>query len=194
MSRNIEAHLVKRAVEGNAEAFSEIYFCLRDSVYGFSFRMLNDTSAAEDITQEVFMFLIENPDKYSAERGQLLPFLCGVARNLIMRRLRNFGNGLEVATDFTENQMDLEDETKRSPLNTLLDQELAGKVEECISQLPPNQREVIILRELQDFSYQEIAEITETDVNTIKVWLHRARKTVARNLSPYLAEVKENAR
>lgn len=133
------------------------------------------------------MFLIENPDKYDADRGQLLPFLCGVARNLIMRRLRKLGNGLEITTDFSENQIEPEEEAERSPLNSLLNQELAIKIEECISDLPPNQREVIILRELQDFSYQQIAQVTETDVNTVKVWLHRARKTVARKLFPYLA-------
>ena len=194
MSVNVETQLVRRAIDGDAGAFSEIYFRLRDSVYGFTFRMMGDRSTAEDITQEVFMFLIENPDKFRAERGQLLPFLCGVARNLVLRRLQKRGTALEVVTDFSENQNELEDESPHSPLSFLLDQELAVKIEESILRLPPNQREVIILRELQDFSYQEIAEITETDVNTIKVWLHRARKTVARNLSPYLMGLEENAR
>ncbi len=76
--------MIERAGNGDKEAFGEIYFLLKDSIYGFAYRMTNKTSIAEEITQEVFIFFIENSDKYSSEKGTLFSFLCGVARKMVL--------------------------------------------------------------------------------------------------------------
>ncbi|HRH40589.1 MAG TPA: RNA polymerase sigma factor [Pyrinomonadaceae bacterium] len=177
--------MIKKAIRGDANAFAEVYQRLRDSIYGFAFRMLADEAAAEDITQETFMFLIENPTKFDPERGALHPFLCGVARNLVLHHLRKRERQREDFSEFDE-FIETQDETSLNPLEILLESELSDFVNECVASLPQTQREVIILREMQEFTYEEIAAITDADLNLVKVRLHRARKNLAEKLAPYL--------
>ena len=189
---DIEEKLIEKAFNGDAAAFGKIYFLLRDPIYGFAFRMLGESSAAEDITQETFIFLIENSKKYQKERGSLLSFLCGVARNHIMHHLRKSGNSVEVSQEETDDYIESRDETGRDPLKILLEHELEIKVAEGIAKLPPLQREVIILREIQELSYEDIAKITGDDLNAVKVRLYRARRNLARRIAPYLKTREEN--
>ncbi len=171
---------------GDAEAFSEIYFLLRDAIYGFSFRMTGETAIAEDITQEVFLFFIKNPEKFDSSRGILFLFLCGVARNKIFNHLKKSETRLEL-NNF--DMADFENFTNcngKSPLRNLLDKEFTTRVEESLANLSPLQREVLILREMQEFSYEEIAKITETDIGVVKSRLYRARRSLANELAPYM--------
>jgi RNA polymerase sigma-70 factor (ECF subfamily) len=185
-NRNIETELIEKAAEGDAAAFGKIYFLLRDPIYGFAFRMLGENSTAEDITQETFVFFIENSKKYQAERGSLLSFLCGVARNRILHHLRKNGDRFDQSQDEIDNFIEPADEFGRSPLEVLLEQELEIKVNESLAELPPLQREAIILREMQELSYEDIARITGDDVNAVKVRIYRARRNLARRIAPYL--------
>ncbi len=191
LNQDIEAELIERAFEGDAAAFGKIYFLFRDPIYGFAFRMLGEKSAAEDITQETFIFLIENSKKYQKERGSLLSFLCGVARNRILHHLRKNGNSLEVSREEIVDYAEPKNEPGRDPLEILLERELEIKVAEGITELPPLQREVIILREMHELSYDDIAKITGDDINAVKVRLYRARRNLARRIAPYLKTEKE---
>jgi len=192
LNRNIETKLVEKAVEGDAVAFGKIYFLLRDPIYGFALQMLGENSAAEDITQETFIFFIENSQKYQKERGSLFSFLCGVARNRIMHHLRKSGNRLEVSQEENEDYIEPKDKLGDNPLEVLLEHELEIKVREGLAKLSPLQREAIILREMQELSYEEIAKITGDDINAVKVRLYRARRNLARQIAPYLKTEKEN--
>ena len=80
------------------------------------------------------------------------------------------------------------DSSGDDPLGNLLDLELMGKVKESLLTLSPLLREVIILREIQEYSYKEISEITGDNINTIKVRLHRARGVLAIPLAQYLSK------
>ena len=191
LSKEIAQHLIKKAAAGDAAAFGEIYYALGDSIYGFAYRMTNKNFVAEDITQEVFMFLVEHPEKYDAERGTLFSFLCGVARNRILNFLKKSGTRFETNNFELQEVENLANGDGKSPLKILLDKEFSAKIEECVAELSPFQREVLILRELEDLSYEEIAEITETDIGVVKSRLYRARRNLARELAPYLADKKE---
>ncbi len=191
MKREIEQYLIEKAAKGDAEAFGEIYDALGDSIYGFAYRMTNESSVAEDITQEVFIFFIEHPEKYAAERGSLFSFLCGVARNRVLNFLKKSGTRLETNNLESKDIENFSNGGGNSPLKVLLNKEISAKIEECVAALSPFQREVLILRELEDLTYEEIAEITETDIGVVKSRLHRARRNLARELAPYLANEKE---
>ncbi len=190
MKQQIENRQIEKAINGDADAFSEIYFALRGSIYGFAYRMLREVSIAENITQEAFMFLIENPNRFNTKKGEILPFLCGIARNKIIAHLRKHGTKLEVLEDDMGNFETLEN-SNEDPLKALLLEELTAKIEEKIAELAPYQREVLILREIEELPYLEIARITETDLNQVKIRIHRARKRLARELKPYLSETEE---
>ena len=192
MRPDVEEKLVEKAIEGDASAFNEVYLLLRDSIYNFAYRMLGASAAAEDITQETFIFLIEHPEKYLPERGPLRAFLCGVARNQIMHHLRKRENHSEVCMDAEDDLIGRENPVGQDPLTMLLEQEFITEVEKSLAVLPPLQREVIILRELQELSYEEIAEISGENINTVKVRLHRARAVLAGLLTPYIKNGRES--
>lgn len=185
MKREIKQHLIEKAVEGDVEAFSEIYFLLRDAIYGFTRRMTGETAIAEDITQEVFMFFIKYPHKFNLSRGTLFSFLCGVARNKVFNHFKKCGTKFEV-NNFESEDFDEINVNKKSPLTILLDKEFSTQIEECLAKLSPFQREVLILREMEDFTYEEIALITETEIGVVKSRLYRARRTLAQEIAPYL--------
>lgn len=184
-NNNEDSNDLENAGRGDAEAFERLYKKYRDRVYGFAYRMLNVQSVAEDVTQEAFLILIEHPEKYQPERGSLLTFLCAVSRNAILNRFRNRNYAAE--DDFEEPELYLlKDEYTPDPLLSLLERELMAKIDECITLLPPLQREVIVLRKFQELSYQEISVVTGSEINVVKARLHRARRSLAKNLAPYM--------
>ncbi len=125
MNRYIHPNLINQALKGDEHSFAEIYSILRDSIYGFAFRMMGNSAVAEDITQETFIFLIENPNKFDAARGSLHPFLCGVARNLILHHLRKKQSLREEFIEFDQ-FIETKDEISLSPLELLLESELSA--------------------------------------------------------------------
>jgi RNA polymerase sigma-70 factor (ECF subfamily) len=183
-----ESKLIRAATKGDAAAFSRLYGLHRNRVYGFAYRMLGAQPAAEDVTHEAFLVLIEHPERYSPERGSLLTFLCAVARNHIMHYFRRQGYELTESATPPAASAERMDEQEPDPLNNLLVQELAARVNIAIAALPPLQREVIVLREFQELSYEEIANVTGTDVNVVRARLHRARQSLAQRLAPYITE------
>jgi RNA polymerase sigma factor (sigma-70 family) len=184
--QKIGQHIINRALNGDAGAFGEIYLTLRGSLFGFAYRMLRETSLAEDVTQETFMFLLNNPQRFDSEKGELLSFLCGVARNKIIQHLRKHSTKFEFYEDDLT-KFDEADDFRRNPLEVLLKEELTEKIEEIIANLPVAQREVLILREIEGLPYSEIADITDAELGQVKIRLHRARKSLANELRPYLA-------
>lgn len=192
MRRDAEGKLVKKVIEGDVSAFNEVYLQLRDSIYNFAYRMLGAGAEAEDITQETFIFLIEHPEKYLPERGSLRAFLCGVARNQIMHHLRKRAHKSEISIDAGDDFIERKNPPTQDPLIMLLEEEFITEVEKSLAVLPPLQREVIILRELQELSYEEIAEISGENINTVKVRLHRARGNMARLLAHYVKAERES--
>lgn len=189
MSPPNEANLIQRIAGGNEIAFDQIYQRYRLRVYGFSYRMTLNQTVAEDITHETFLVLVRNPERFKAERGSLLTYLCAVARNLVMNHLRRKYNGDKGFDEF--DNFDIPDRGK-SPLATLLDKELAERINDCIAALPSLQREVIILREYEGLSYEDIAKVTEAELGAVKTRLHRARQTLAKNLGEYVAGPRED--
>src|SRR5262249_1012879 len=83
-----DQELLAAASRGDQAAFSQIYQRYRNRLYGFAYRMLGAQEVAEDVTHEAFLVLIRQPERYQAERGSLLTFLCAVARNHIYQYLR----------------------------------------------------------------------------------------------------------
>jgi RNA polymerase sigma-70 factor (ECF subfamily) len=153
-------------------------------VFGFALRMLGDYQTAEDITHEAFIALIEHPERYTPERGSLLTFLCGVARNHVLLHWRRRGYQLE---DQIEDEWEIAPPSEaQNPLNDFLGRERAATVAAAVDGLPVLQREALVLREFQELSYAEIAAVTSTSVDVIKMRLRRARQSLTLRLSGYL--------
>jgi len=145
----------------------------KDAVYRFAWRMSGSSAAADDITQDVFVGLLRNPDRFDPGRGTLRAFLLGMARNLALKRWR------------TEHRFEPLDHDAIAAESLDLDHGDVGEaVGRAVRALPPLQREVVILAEYEGLTLAEIARAVDAEVGTVKSRLHRARENLRRLLAP----------
>jgi RNA polymerase sigma-70 factor (ECF subfamily) len=173
--------LLKQAGEGDQAAFLELYDRYRDPIFRFAYRLLGAVEIAEDVTHDCFLSLIRKPENFRPERASLKTYLYAAARNLALKHFRD--QGRETALD--EVSEEPKDSPRRGPLRRLLDEELATQVREAIFNLPPLQREALILFEYEGLSLNEVAEVAGTDAGAVKARLYRARAGLRRMLRPY---------
>ncbi len=179
--RKTDELLLERAGSGDQAAFLVLYERYRNPIFGFAYRLLGSIEAAEDVTHDCFLSLIRKPGNYDPQRAGLRTYLYSAARNLAMKYFRS--QGREVALDdFSEYPA----ARREGPLRRLLDEELVNKVREAVADLPPLQREALVLFEYEGLALVEIAEIVGTDVGAVKSRLHRARGRLRNTLAPYL--------
>src|SRR5215468_3286871 len=181
-----DQELLAAAARGDQAAFSQLYQRYRNRVYGFAYRMLGTQEVAEDVTHEAFLALIRQQERYQAERGSLLTFLCAVARNHIYQHLRHQERYAPEPVETSDEYEEAGVRYSFDPLNDLLERELAAVVEAALARLPVAQREAVTLREYQELSYEEIATVIGADTNVVKARLYRARQALAKRLATYL--------
>jgi RNA polymerase sigma-70 factor (ECF subfamily) len=182
-----DERLLEQAASGDETAFAVIYERHRGLVFRFAYRLSQSRETAEEITHDCFLSLIKEPQRFKTQdqRVSLRTYLCAAARNLVFKRLRRAG--LETAIeDFSEQLAATE---SQGPLRLLLDAEVSEVVRKAIGELPPLQREALILFEYEELSLAEIAEVAGADVGTVKSRLHRARERLRIALAPYFKSV-----
>jgi RNA polymerase sigma-70 factor, ECF subfamily len=174
--------LLERAGGGDQTAFLLLYERHRNAIFGFAYRLLGSVEVAEDITHDCFLSLIRKSENFDPQRAALRTYLYSAARNLAMKYFRS--QGRETALD------DLAEHPavprREEPLRRLLDEELVAKVREAVADLPPLQREALVLFEYEGLTLSEIAEVVGTDVGAVKSRLYRARERLRNTLAPYL--------
>jgi len=150
------------------------------TVYRFAYRMTGSSATAEDVVQDCFVTYWRRPEAYDPSRGLLRSFLLGVARNLVLKRWRS-DRRHEALSDV------LEDESWSCGPLDLAEQERAETVKRAVLQLPPLQREALILAEYEELSLEEIAAATGVEIAAVKSRLHRARGNLRQMLEPLFA-------
>jgi RNA polymerase sigma-70 factor (ECF subfamily) len=168
--------LLGRALDADEDSFTALYRRRQGAVFRFALQMTGDVVVAEDVTQEVFLTLLEHGRRFDPARGTLASFLYGIARNLVRRRIeKERVTEAEAPTEeFAGDEDLLEDLTRR---------ETIGQVRRAVLSLPAAYREAVVLCDLQDLSYQEAAEALECPVGTVRSRLNRARAILAQKLS-----------
>jgi RNA polymerase sigma-70 factor, ECF subfamily len=184
-----DERLLAAAANGETTAFQILYERYRDPIFRFTYRLLGSIEAAEDITHDCFLSLIREPGRFDAAKASLRTYIYAAARNLAVKRFHNVGretaiDGLGVEPAVAESH---------GPMRHVLDNELAGKVEQAISSLPPLQREALVLFEYEDLSLAEIALVVGADAGTVKQRLFRAREKLRSRLDPYFRIGREAA-
>ena len=164
-------------IESEFQAVFEQY---KDLVYRFVWRMTNSSDTAEDITQEAFLTILRHPARFDATRGRMRPFLLGIARNLILKTFRRDKNRWG-ALD--------EEQCMAEPVD-IAGYEIADIIGKAVQDLPPLQREVLVLAHYEGLSLDEIARTVEAEVGTVKSRLHRARENLRRMLASLKATVR----
>jgi RNA polymerase sigma-70 factor (ECF subfamily) len=177
-----DERLLNAASRGDEAAFLELYERHRDAVFRFAYRMLSSTELAEDVAHDCFLSLLKHPDRFDPDRAALKTYLLAAARNLAMKHFRSV-RGEDALEDLLVEPSAPE---RRGPLHRLLNEELGKAVRSAIEELPPLQREALVLFEYEELPLAEIAAIVEADVGTVKARLHRARASLKRQLAPYM--------
>jgi RNA polymerase sigma-70 factor (ECF subfamily) len=177
--RDSDADFMRRAAEGDREAFAALYRRHQSTIYRFARLMTGSSQMAEDVVQDVFLALMRHPSRYDAARASLTSYLYGSARHHTRRRLLR--DRLFVAVDgITLDACERTDggETAGELVRACEVRELRA----AILTLPARYREVIVLCDLQDVSYAETATAIGCAVGTVRSRLHRARQLLARKM------------
>lgn len=182
--------LLRRMLAGDEHAFTELYRRRHPSIYRFALHMSGNPAMAEDVTQEVFMALIREPGRFDETRGSLSAFLFGIARNHLRKRWEQERRLIPMAAEPDELDELIHathaNGNGHSSAHSFVDEfesrDSVGLVRRAISTLPASYREVVVLCELEEMSYEEAAAVLDCPVGTIRSRLHRGRAILLEKL------------
>lgn len=138
------------------------------AVFDFAYRLTGRADVAEDVTQECFLAFVRAPERFDAARGSVRTYLFAIAWNLALKRYRDHGSEEPLPEELAAREA-------RSGID----------VATAIAELPPLQRESLVLFQYEGCTLEEIATVAGVDVGTVKARLHRARERLRRRLAPY---------
>ncbi len=177
---NSERSLIRRLCERDERAFREFVALYRDKVFGVTYRMLGNRQEAEDVAQEVFITIFKSIDRFRGD-AKLSTWVYRITANHTKNRLRYLAR----REGGRQNQYDDEAANagpevafvakSTSPDTALETAQLERRLQKAMESLDESQRILIVLRDIEDLSYDEIAQAVETPVGTVKSRLHRAR-------------------
>ena len=155
---------------GSRQAFEELFSRYRGPLYGFFRRRLNGDQRAEDLTQETFLAVIRAAERYTPS-AMVRTYLYGIAMNLLAAERRRR------AKDSPPGRESPEPATREAPDSVLWIRQALDKLDDC-------EREILMLREYEQLSYAEIAELLKLPVNTVRSRLFRSRMALKDYLEP----------
>jgi RNA polymerase sigma-70 factor (ECF subfamily) len=180
-----DQELVKRSIEGDESAFNELINRYKRGVYTLIIRMVRNSETANDLSQDAFIKLYSSLSSYNPEY-KFSSWLFKIANNLTIDYLRkqkgyvlSLDQPLETEKDTMQFQVSAGGE---DPLDRIEALELGEKIKEAIEKLPPDYRRVILLRHVEDMSYEEIVEVTDLPLGTVKTLIFRGRRQLRKHL------------
>lgn len=174
--------LLSKLRRNDPSAFETLVRLHQDRVYDFCVRMLNDREEAFDLTQEIFLSIHQNVDKFRAD-AKLTTWIFRISRNHCLNRLKYLKRrGRGRSEEFGEvNEKAISESMGGSsqPDDLVVKNRERQLVHQAIEELDEEQRSLVVLRDVEGLSYDEIMEITELPEGTVKSRLHRAREKLA---------------
>lgn len=165
-----DEQLMAEFQQGSRQAFAELFHRYRESIYGFFRRRLNDAARAEELAQETFLAVLHGAARYEP-RALFRTYLYAIALNLLAGERRKKGREREGAQEKVEPAVTSNPDT-------------ALWVRQAVNRLDADAREVLLLREYEQLSYEEIASVLRVPVNTVRSRLFRARMALKDLLDP----------
>jgi RNA polymerase sigma-70 factor (ECF subfamily) len=174
--------LVERCLAGQEEAWEDLVTVHTRRVYAICYRFTSSSHAAQDLTQEVFLRVFKSLKSYRVGEGSFTVWLSRLTRNLLIDHYRR--TKLERVTDSIEGQLPLlEGRTSSSRTDGLLaGREASEMLQAALRKLSPELREAVILRDLEEMEYKEIAQVLDVPEGTVKSRLNRGRAELGRVL------------
>lgn len=177
------ADLVKRACSGDGTAWEDIVSEYSRRIFNLAYRFTSSMEAAEDLTQDVFIRIYRTLDQFDPKQGNLSNWLMRLARNLIIddyrHRQRNPQNSMADAVDDHSYHLRAAGTSAHRELER---KELANQVQQGIDKLPEDLKTCVILRDIEELTYQEIVDVLEIPEGTVKSRINRGRIELAKIL------------
>jgi len=180
--RTSDEDLMRRCRQGDMSAFELIVLRYKDAIFNFIYHFVSDYHRAQDISQETFLRVLKNVDRYKS-RNCFKTWLYRIAVNLCKNELRNRNRRRTFSLE--DSFLDIE---KVSSERYIPPDEFYERLEEqkmiqsALKELPSDQRMAIIMREYQDLSYEEIAAALNCSLGAVKSKIYRARQNIKRIL------------
>lgn len=177
-----DAEVVVLAQQGREPAFRELIRRYERPVFSLIYRMVRDSTVAEDLAQDTFIKVLNHLDKYRPE-FKFSSWLFKIANNVTIDHLRrrqldtvsmDGSPHASTAAEAEASSFELADQAE-SPLDALASRELGSMIERAIGALRPEYRNCIMLRHVEGRSYEEIAATLDLPLGTVKTYIHRAR-------------------
>jgi RNA polymerase sigma-70 factor (ECF subfamily) len=178
-----DTQLVERCLSGDDAAWEDMVKVYTRRVYSICFRFTGSDHEAQDLTQEVFLRVFRSLKSFRAGEGSFVVWLTRLTRNLLIDHYRR--TKLDRLSDSIEDQMPVLEE--RTAMSARADGMLAGReasevLQSALQKLSPDLRETVILRDLEELEYREIARVLNVPEGTVKSRLNRGRAELARFL------------
>jgi RNA polymerase sigma-70 factor (ECF subfamily) len=185
-----ETALLDGLKRGDERAYESLVAKFQSPVYNLVLRLIDDLNEAADVTQDVFLKVFRNVGSF---RGQssLKTWVYRIAVNEAHNRRRWFGRHRrpEVGIELDDNgrgYLDIVSDPGRSPYDLVLNQEFQSAIERALAELNPVFRSAVVLRDLEDLSYEEIADVLDVSLGTVKSRILRGRECLRKALTEQL--------
>jgi len=176
-----DGDLLRLLCSGDEKAFVEFYRKHQGIVFRFALQMSGKAEIAEEVTQDVFVVVMNAGARYDQERGSVAAFLYGIARNFVLRALERERPYVTVLDDPTADyagRLARESAPEQDIFGELAHSERIETLRKAVLALPPAYREVLVLYFLEDLSIGEIAKVVGCSEGTVKSRIHYAKRAV----------------
>ena len=186
----VVAALIRRAIAGDAAAWEDIVQRYHRRIYNLCYRFAGSGDDAQDLTQEVFIKMYRTLNTYDVDRAAFMTWVTTITRNLLVDHFRKtkhdrMTDSLDAPVSEHEDAMVLSDRIEDNSLPPdvrVQSRETKESVHQALQKLSPELREAVILRDLQDMDYREIATVLRVPEGTVKSRINRGRAELARLL------------
>jgi RNA polymerase sigma-70 factor (ECF subfamily) len=180
---DLDAQIVERCLSGDETAWEDLVKQHTRRVYSICYRFVGNDTEAQDLTQDVFLRVFKSVKSFRAGEGSFTVWLTRLTRNLLIDHYRR--SKQDRATDSIEDQLPMMEE--KTAIESRTDSMLAGReaseaLQGALKKLSPELRETVILRDLEELEYREIAQVLNVPEGTVKSRLNRGRAELARIL------------
>jgi len=175
-----DAELVKRCLAGDHAAWEIIVQRYHQRLYNLAYRFTGRFDESEDLTQEIFLKVFRSLSSYKPESGALITWMVRVGRNHLIDDYRKFK--IERAQTVGYETAKESPAKYSGPVEALEKRELAERIHRTLLKIPEDLREAVILRDLEEFTYEEIADVLRLPLGTVKSRINRGRVELARLL------------
>lgn len=171
-----ESLLIKKAKEGDEGSFEALILSCKGKAYNIALRYVKNENDALDVLQESFIKIFRNLSKFN-EESKFDTWVYRIVVNTcndFLRKNKNKYNDLSLVLDDDEQETDIPDGSP-PPESVLLNKEHSEYILDCLDKIPIDHKEILILRDIKGFAYEEISEILECSIGTVKSRISRAR-------------------